>query len=386
MHTCFLFVGHEFEQHYLSLRLDASGHVDAPIERRTVEEFHLIQKGAQTIVVLPTRLASLHQLALPKLSSSKIRAVIPYALEEQLAESVVRLHFAFRRQLDMDNHFLVAVLDKQWLAELLNHLASQQIVFEDMTLDWFAIKEGEACVHDHQVLIHASTFKGAVGVELIDYSLQEMPMPLKIYTFSNGIPIPHHDAVLMPENSYHWIAQRLLTQSFLNICQGEFSQDSKQRKTRRWFMFAGLAAMTWFLVNLLLKIILLFMLKHHNAQVSTQISDLYHQFFPQSHAVVSPRFRIEQLLKQQSGADALLWRLLEQLAAAAFTDGGATADKALRIQALRYQSNGLMLNLECDDFATLEAFESRLHHQGITVRQLSAAQKGKNVVASLELK
>lgn len=388
MQTCFLFAENLDAEQCLSLRLDESGNLSAPLEKRVVGAFHVLQKDAQTRVVLPTSICSLYSLALPKLADSKARAVIPYALEEQLAEPVTLLHFAFMPHPTMPDHVLVAVLNKQYMRDLLHRLSVLEIMYDDITLDWFALAEGEACLMSDSFLVNHNTFRGAVGKEVMAHTLKVLQPATTVFIFNDNAPLNNVDKVIpVVEPSAVWIAARLFQHNYLNLCQGEFAHDTKQRMTKRWFMWAGALVGAWFVLGLVLKVILLLTLQHQIKGVDQQIATVYREFFPDAKTVVSPRFRIEQRLKQsQSGTDAMLWRLLEKLPTAIFPQGIAKADNTIRIQSIRYQAGSLIVNLACKDFKSLEAFETRLHHQGVTVRQLAASQKNKQVMATLELK
>ncbi len=388
MQTCFLFAEHLDEERCLSLRLDESGNLSAPLERRTAQAFRELQKDAQTQVVLSASVCSLYRLALPKLADSKARAAIPYALEDQLAEPVTLLHFAFMPHPTIPDHVLVAVLNKQYLIDLLHRLSLLEIMYDDVTLDWFALAEGEACLISHAFLINHSTFQGAVGKEVMAYTLKTLQPAPTVFTFHDPAPLNNANTVVtVVEPTPVWIATRLFQRHYLNLCQGEFAHDTKQRMTRRWFAWAGMLAGAWFVLGLVLKVILLLTLQHQIKEVDQQIATVYRVFFPDAKTVVSPRFRIEQRLKQnQSGTDAMLWRLLEKLPTTVFPQGIINTDDTIRVQSIRYQTGSLIVNLACKDFKSLESLQTRLHHHSVTVRQLAASQKGKQVIATLELK
>lgn len=388
MQTCFLFAARLDDEHCLSVCLDESGHVIAPLAQRTAEAFAVLQQGKKTNVVLPTACCSLHEVALPKMSEHKARSVVPYALEEQLAEPVSSLHFALMPHPNHSLSWLVAVINKQYFSDFLLRLTSLGITYDDMTLDWFALDANEACLVDQSLLVNHPDFYGAMGLELASFTFKRLdPIPT-LYGFTDPIPF---DAthVIQPivENVWVWLARRLQQNTFLNLCQGDFSQDTKQTLTKRWYIGVGVLLGACLASNVLLKIILLFILTHQNAVVDQQIAKVYREFFPDAKSVVSPRFRIEQLLKKgQSGTDAVLWRLLDQLARAIFPSGIEKENSDIEVIDFRYQNGAMILNVQCQDFKKLAAFEARLHALHVTVRQLAASQKKHDVFATLELK
>lgn len=70
-----------------------------------------------TRVLVPSCDVSLHRVTLPKLRSAKLRAALPWLLEERLATEVELLHFALLRQ--QGSRGVVAVVDKARLSDWL---------------------------------------------------------------------------------------------------------------------------------------------------------------------------------------------------------------------------------------------------------------------------
>ena len=104
MNTCFIFADSLDDNSAFCLVLDEDGNITAPLSMRTFDEIQIIQANAITTVILPTRVVTLHRLELPWLSESKARTAIPYALEEQLAQNVNTLHFAFDKSYHKNQH------------------------------------------------------------------------------------------------------------------------------------------------------------------------------------------------------------------------------------------------------------------------------------------
>jgi general secretion pathway protein L len=102
-------------------------------------------------------------------------------------------------------------------------------------------------------------------------------------------------------------------------------------------------------------------------------------FFPQAQQVISPRFRIGQLLKSQKNlGDNPLWLLLNQLTQA-MQQGGST------IEQFKFQGQTLHVTVLSHDFDALEALQTSLQKAGVTVKQSQASSHEKQVMATLEL-
>jgi general secretion pathway protein L len=379
--TCFIFTQHFDEEHCLCLRLDEQGQVDAPLAARSIHDTRVLQLDARTIVVAPSQSSSLHEVELPWLAERKARAAIPYALEEQLAQNVTTLHFSFDREHYKNNRYLVAVTDKQFLADLMIKLEKLTIHFDIITLDWFALKDHEVCVTEDGLLIRDSAFNGALNGELAAIYLATDEKKLQYLTFQDST------SVLNIKNSAHvdslflvWAAQRLVQSDPMNLCQAELTHDTRKTGVRHWYYGAAIIASVLLISVLFIDMLYLHSLTTRMTDVDKKIAVIYREFFPQAKQIVSPRFRITQFLTAglSSNETASLWSLLDVL-------GHAFKGSSVTIEQFRFQNRVLSVTLVSDDFASLEGFQQRLQQGKVKVRQAQASTQEQKVVATLEL-
>lgn len=381
MATCFIFTQHCDEEQSLCLRLDQNGQVDAPLALRPLQEVRALQTNARTIVVIPTESSSLCEIDLPWLGERKARAAIPYALEEQLAQNVLTLHFAFDRQHYQDNRYLVVITDKQYLLDIIAKLGALNLNFDMITLDWFALKENEACVTERGILVRDNVFKGVLSGELASIYLSNQEKSSSIMLFSDSEPLKqatNHTSV--DSLTSVWIAQRLLQADPMNLCQGDLQHGKSQHASRHWYLACASLVGAWLISLVLMNAIYLHSLNTQLADLDKKTAVIYHEFFPEASQVISPKFRISQLLKTgaTNGDTSTLWSLLVKLADA--SKGGSYT-----IEQFRFQNQVLSVTLVSKDFAALENLQSRLQQANVKVTQAQAASHEHKVVATLEL-
>ena len=381
MATCFLFIEHLDAEGCFCLRLDALDEVDAPLQKRSPDDIRVIQENARTIVVIPTAAAGLHVFNLPWLGERKAREAIPYALEEQVAQPVTELHFAFDKAHYQQGSYLIAVIDKQRLLDWMGLLDELELDFDQATLDWFALAPGEVCVKETSVLIHHDEFKGALSPELAQSYLNQSSNQ-QGFLFDESAPgVRSPDFVSMEGASTLFIAKRLAQASFINLCQGEGRHDMARETSARWYHASAILLGVWLCSLLGMNALNLSRLSTEHNLLDTQIAVIYRVFFPHSTDVISPQFRIEQALKTDAaGHQGAFWYLLGQLVAS------YKASDRLTIDQLHFQNQTLFVSLTTEDFATLEAFEHRLKQAKLQVTQTQAASHDKQVVAMLELR
>ena len=381
MATFFIFTEQLDEEHCLSLRLDEEGQVDAPFVCRPIHEAKALQKNARTIVVVPTKNSSLHEIELPWLSESKARAAIPYALEEQLAQNVSTLHFAFDREHYQNNRYLVVVTDKQFLLDLMAKLDALMLDFDVVTFDWFALQENEACVTDSGLLISDNLFKGALSGEPAQLYLSNGERHTQPIVFKDSlISLQHVGSTIQDGLSSVWVAERLLQAKMMNLCQGELQHDMHQQVSKYWFKASAIMTGVLLVSVVLINALHLHLINNKMVDVDKKIAVIYRTFFPLASQVISPKFRIGQLL--QSGLASTdtkdFWSLLDKLAQA--YDG-----KKIIIEQLHFQSPLLSVTLTANNFQALERLQQRLQQANVKVTQSQASSHEDKVLATLEL-
>jgi len=371
MGTCFIFVKYWREETCLCLLLNQAGEVEAPLAERPFAEIKQLQHNANTVVVLSTEQASLHHVALPLLSEKKARLAIPFAIEEELASPVEELHFAFDRKHYHQGHYLVVVCQQSLLVSLLARLKAQHLAFDSITIDWWALKNNEVAVMDGYVLFHNPLgFSGAIPQPLADPYLEDLLPDQTLINFADNPALAANE----------WAAKRLFSDPGMNLCQGSLSQGSSHSKMKTWYGLALGLGLLCLLVFILTQVLTLYRIHSKTSQVDEEIAKIYRHFFPKATQVISPKFRIEQLLKSQgTDEDKTFWSLLNQ-----FSLG--LKQHPAEIESLQFQNKILKIRVLGNNFESLEALQTALKKAGVQVKQAEASSKGDKVSSSLELK
>ena len=383
MALTFLFAEYLDETGCMSVRLETDATVSAVLAHRTYDDIKALQTDSQTIIVASASLCGLHQVELSWLSDSKARAAIPYALEEQLAQKLPSLHFAFDREHHQHNRYLVAVIDKVWLASLTVRLDDAGIDFHEITVDWFALHPGEICATPTMVLMDVERYQGALSFDVARTYLNTLTDAAPVFTFTDSSP-DISSATTAPVDSPFllWVAQRLQQTARMNLCQGELRRGRQQEGfTRRWAFICTILAGAWLMTVLSVNIINLIRLHHQNRLLDQDIAVVYRQFFPEAQQIISPKFRISQLLStgRMTQGTTVLWLLLDKLDKV-FSVSETTID------GLTYRNKTLSVALKSRDFKALESLGERLKQGKVKVSQTQAASHEHDVTAVMELR
>jgi len=380
--TWFIFVKQSSEDGLLSIRLDLNGQVDQPLKKRSPAEINALQLHCKTLLILPSEWCSLLELALPWLADRKAREALPFALEDHLAQPVTQLHFAFDRAYYQNNSYLVVTIQKQRLQEWMQRFKEWGISYDAITLDWFALSPGEACVLENGVLVSSADFNGAVSFDVWQVFPHDWAKQLHWITCQDSAESePMSMMTSYAGSTYQWLAERLFANKYINLCQGEFQHDTRATQVKRWYRLSGMLAGIWFVCFLGLHAGLLFMMSYKNSKLDKEIANVYHVFFPEARQVVSPKTRVMQLLqKNQTGHDAVLWTLIAKLSMVLAQQHPLTV-----VQTLQFQNQVVTATLICTSFSILEKIEAQLQQSHLHVHQLSAATEAQQVVAKLEL-
>jgi general secretion pathway protein L len=289
------------------------------------------------------------------------------------------LHFAFDRQHYRHHRYLIVVTDKQTLLDLMARLDALALDFDCVTLDWFALKENEVCVTDNGLLIYDKSFKGALSGELSTLYLSEREPNVSIMTFKDTNDEPPLNTELIDTPSAMWIAKRLLAADRMNLCQGDLKHDNRQQSNQLWYRLCAGTALVMLVSVLLFKLVYLHALTTKTTDIDKKIAVIYHRFFPEAKQVISPKFRMGQLLSVDASRNEafVFWVLLDKLARS-FKDGSS-------IQQLNFQNQVLSVTMVSQNFAALEKLQQQLQQLNVKVTQAQAASDEGKVKAILEL-
>lgn len=378
MDTCFLFAKHLDENGTFCLKLNSEGELTEPPIKRSFDEIRQLQTECTTVIVESCDQAILVDLELPWLTDRKARLAIPFALEEKLAQPIEELHFAFDKLRYQNNHYLVAVISIQRMQYLMQVMTEHSIRFDTITLDWFALSPSELCVSEYNLLVNNDDFKGALSGNLaLEYIIQH---PLtQAHTFQDSQII--NELTLSPkaEHSTVWIAKRLFLSKPLNLCQGNLAHENATQWIYKGYKLAGVLACVWVASLILANVLQLHSINKKTAVVDTEIATIYREFFPDAKQVINPKFRIKQVLDNNSSSGQNhFWFVLNQFSK-------AFKSNELTIEQLRYQNNTLSVTLVTADFAHLESLENALKQLQIKVKQTQASTRDQQVIATLEL-
>jgi len=379
MDTCFLFSKYLDDQGCFCLKLSEQGELIATGAQLSFSDIKILQQESRTIVVESGSNATLLDLELSWLPDRKARIAIPYALEDKLAQPVEDLHFAFDKSRFQNNHYLVTVMSKERMRFIVALLNKNTINFNLLTLDWFALGTDQACLIDSAVLVNSADFKGTLSSELALMYLKNYP-ELSVYSFQDSnaglIELAHLKKEL---NAATWVAQNLLKCKPLNLCQGEMQHGNTSSWVMRGYRLSGMLALVWLISLIVVNGLSLHSLNNRTKSIDKEIAAIYHEFFPDAKQVISPKFRISQVVGNNSSDNqAQFWFLLGQFSKAVNND-------QMTIEQLRYQNKILSVTLVTSDFATLEHIENKLKLSQLKVKQTQASTRDQKVVATLEL-
>lgn len=377
MDTLFLFTKHLDDEGCFCLKLNTEGTLIVPPAKCNFAEIKALQNDCKTLIIETTEQASLFNLELSWLPERKARAAIPYALEDKLAQPVDELHFAFDRARYQNNQYLITVISKQRIRYLMHVFHEQGIEFVGITLDWFALAPNELCFNETTLLVNTNEFKGALKGVLVDIYLKNHPeqQPL-LYTDSPAI---HSTLPKSHECSFVKIAQRILSSKLMNLCQGEMQHGNKANSLKKGYLLTATLFCLWLISLLLVNAIQLHLLNKQTKKIDDQIAVIYHEFFPDAKQIISPKFRITQLLKSNNTEEQnRFWFLLNQFAKVMKND-------RITLEQLRFQNKTLSVTIISTDFASLEELENELKKLQLKVKQTQASTHEQQVVATLEL-
>lgn len=367
----------------------------APVAEGSLAEAAEAAQGLRCIVAMGSGAVTLTRAQVPG-SARQARTAIPFALEEQLAEDVEDLHFAFG-PCGSDGAYPVAVIARKSLQELLDKLSDagiypQQVIPDVLLLPLGDSDEWQVLQTQDDLLIRQGSYTGlwcpSVNAELmferllreagvdgpaqIVFYLAPGQEPPAVSTLVEQVPVQNSsDALLRGVNTHH-----------INLLQGDFNQRRALGKHwKPWRVPAALAA-GLLVVNIASSALESSRLATQELEQRTQMESLLKQTFPSIKRVRDPiaRMRSELRKLKSGGSEGQLMPLIVALSKAV-KDAPSTT-----MNSINFRDGRCDVDMKTDTLQTLDKIKQSLNAtKGIKASIQSANQQNGTVRGRLRI-
>jgi general secretion pathway protein L len=354
--------------------------------------------GRRICILVPGNDVLLAEPEVPTKAGTKLAQVVPYALEEQLAEDIDELHFAIGKRAPDSSRTPVAVVARALLDEWLTLLKSSGIEPEAMYADsdLLPVNPGQsvALLEEDVVVVRppggspvtlpadaldealaiaqSAPSEGGAGRGLILYTgpaewHQHSARVEALRERFDGIKIQ-----LLTGGPLALFAQQLPLGSPINLLQGTYAPTTSRAVGWPAWRVAAMLLVGLVALHVAGKAAELSVLKRSERSLDTSMSDVFHTAMPGEQSPRDPRQRMEQRLadlQARSSAGGLL-AALEALAQA------HSSAPSTSIQALNFHDGILEMQLSAPDASTLDRVTQSLKGNGWQANLTSGNAQG----------
>ena len=376
---------------------------EGPLEQAAAES-----AGRRVVLVVPAVDVVLARIQVPMKSAPRVIKAAPFALEEQLADDVERMHFAVGRRL-ANNDWPVAAVREDRLEGWLTRMADAGLEPAAVVSEANCLPEtpGSACwfVDGPQIIA-----RGSDGLEIVSFEVPSLsdlvefgPDPLEdagalhVTVYATGAELEARDEEIgrlrenvssvevrrMDGDPLAYLAPQAADRGTLNLLQGEHAPKTSAEVL--WMPWRGAAALFGALCLVIIgrEALTLAELKGREADLDAAIQSTCAEVMG-SEPCVRPVFQVERKLAERlggGGADAgLFLEGLERLSAALSATSGAS------LEAVSYRNGIMDLRLKAPSVDSLDQIRSRVSSDELVASIQSANNEGTFVEGRLQLK
>ena len=376
----------------------ADQNIIASGELANAEQLTQLTDKAQTrqvTVLVPTCDVVLKSLNVPAKNQKAIRQAAPYMLEDELAQDVEELFFAYseEKKHDTDKNCFIAVVKHQqmllWLTWLKDAGLSTKQMLPDVLALPYSVENWQAITISGQILVRQSQWQGLLIDEqhwpLANKSWHEIP-DINIHAFST-LPECNENITVTPqpeELPLALFAQNTTGKTF-NLLQGEYQIRTKRSPIiKTWSWAAGIAIFA-LLLNTSIKTVTLMNINQQQQVVEQQVIDKYKAAFPKTKKVRISTIRSQLKRKMaeigSSNNSASFLAMLEKVQPA-FSQVPELKPESLKFDSKR---NELRLQAKAKDYQHFEKFKTLLEQKQLSVTQGAQNNQGDSISGSFSI-
>jgi general secretion pathway protein L len=338
--------------------------------------------GRRVCLLVPGTDVLLTEAEVPVKAGARLAQLVPYALEEHLADDIEELHFAIGKRVGDSPRAPVAVVARSLLQEWLTTLRAAGIepsaIYADSDLLPENPGQAVALLEEDAVVVRPPggapvTLPAAALGEALDIALagvdgggrglilytgaaewqQHSPQVEAARAKFDGIKVQ-----LLTGGPLALFAQQLSTVTPINLLQGSYEPTSSQAAGLRAWRVAAMLLVALVGLHVAGKLWQLHALHDREHQVDASIRETFHLAMPGVPGTSDARHRMEQRLVGARGAGQGLLAALQALGQARDAAPGTS------VQALTFRDGTLDLKLSVRDAASLDHVSQTLHNNG----------------------
>ncbi|CUA86494.1 type II secretion system protein GspL [Pseudidiomarina woesei] len=342
-------------------------------------------RSREVVCFAPGTDVLLTSVQLPKSALRMLAQVIPNSLEDELAQDISELHFAWppvKKSAD-SVAVPVAVVAHEAMQQWLQALDDADINCDEIYPDVFMLPVAEegaapgaeqgpdqgpdqglhpslALTLGDTVVVRTGAYSGfSTDASLLDVMAQDLNLQ-RVEETDIEMPL---SIVAQAYNSYAQPAR-------INLRQHQYRSQRKKRKgqsSAASFKPAAIAAGILFAVAYATQVFEYVQLGQQSEQLEQAIVDTYKEAFPNEKRIVNVRAQLNQHMDSlglEGSEKASMLALMSEL------ESAFKANRDVRLQLLRYEADTLKMQVKANSFASLENFRKVANQSGsITVEQ-----------------
>ncbi|MDT8424667.1 MAG: type II secretion system protein GspL [Methyloprofundus sp.] len=348
-----------------------------------------IADKSQCIAVFPGSSVYRTQSNLAIKNRKQLAQALIYDLEEQLAEEVETLHFAYQKnaQKTLDIAIIKKNLLKNWLTALAEaNIQLTYAITDTQLLDQFS--EPWLILHDKgYALLKAEQNSYALDTQNLATTLASFgsDLPESISTYSTTSLVLEECPVTLATQSdqaplFDQLCQHFTAAGMLNLLQGAFQAKTKQT----WRLIQWSAAGSFILLSVL-TLVQAYQnqqLQEQEAKLEQEIKAIYQSSFPKARRIINP------VAQMRSGLQSLENNQIQQGGFTALLAGVARAiqaPKEISLSSIQYHQQSMLIAFSTPSLEQLEVFKNAISQQGLTAEISSATKADNRVLAQLKI-
>jgi general secretion pathway protein L len=378
-------------------------------------------KNREVITFVPTSDLSLKSLTVPSKSAKAMRLAVPYMLEDELAQDVEELFFAYSdiKVSNTDNNCFVAVVELVQLELWQSWLVDAEIACKKIIPDVLAMplpdeeNTGSVIALDSQILIRQGKWQGItidsstwsiISHSLADYKIEKGNtdeensssesdnVDSSQFSFNAYSALPKSSAEISINNMPEELPLALLAATFskdkagkFNLLQGKFkTKEQRSPALTSWLWAAGITAFA-LLLNVGIKGAELMQLNNQQEQIEQKIITTYKKAFPKTKRVKisTVRSQLKQKLAEIGGnsSESSFLTMLTQVQPA------LALVPEIKPQTLKFDGkrNEMRMQALASDYQYFDKLKTALENNKLSVSQGAQNNQGEQISGSFSI-